>query len=546
MAAGAPTASWQRGKVTSWVTSTDHKRIGQLYVGTSLLFLAAGGILALLLRAQLTVHDATVLGSGTFAKLDTVHGTTMLFLVALPLVLGLASFLVPLMIGARSVAAPRALALSYWLYLLGGILLWASWFSRHGPAKADFGDAASIASAAGKGEDLWLLALLLIAISFVVCCGTLLLTIGGERAEGMTARRLPLYVWSAGTSAAILLVGSLVLAGAVALMLLDRNGGTHVFDSAHGGGGAIAWRHAFWFFGQPAIVTLLLSTLGILAEVIPVFARRKIACYEAVRLSILAIGALGLLTWGQHLYTTDMPTWADVAFTITSLALIAPVVVILVQLTATVLGGTLTGRLAATSVTAIVAALTSLAFLALGATTWVFLAAQPLASQTGASQFASGWFNTLVFGGGGLAVYAGLFYWWPKITGRRLDEWQGFGVVGALATGSIAAFFPQFLLGLLGMPLHAPSYGPGGVWQTLNVVSTIGAGLLGLGVAGLLANIARTAVLGRRCGRDPWLGDTLEWYTESPPPPHNFDSVPVVSSVRPVHDLRERLHGPNA
>src|SRR6059036_2283312 len=484
-----------RGRFSSWLVTVDHKRIGILYILTSLVFFVAGGIVALLMRSQLARPNEHVFTRDTYDQMFTMHGTTMVFLVVVPVFAGLANFLVPLMIGARDMAFPRLNALSYWIYLMGGIVLYASWFSGGGAARAGWYSYPPLSEHAfepGKGQDLWILAIHLTTISSILGAINFIVTIHNLRAPGMGWMRLPLFVWSIYVYSILILIAVTELAGALTLLLLDRKAGTHFFLPSEGGS-AVLYQHMFWFFGHPEVYIMVLPAFGILSEVIPVFSRKPIFGYKAIAFSTVAIGFFSMLVWAHHMFSVGLPNFLNVFFMLSSMVIAVPTGVKIFNWLATTWRGNLIFD------TAMLFALGFISIFTIGGLSGIFLAAFPVDWQVTDTYFVVAHMHYVLFGGSIFGIFAALHYWWPKLTGRMLSEPIGKWTFWLLFTGVNLAFFPLHLLGLEGMPRRVYTYSQGGSWEVYNFISTVGSFVMALGVLLFFFNVFRTHAL--RAGR---------------------------------------------
>jgi len=532
---------WQRGKVASWLVTVDHKRIGILYIGTAGLFFLVAGFLALLIRIQLARPDQSILTGDSYNEVVTMHGTAMVFFVVVPILAGLGNFLVPLMIGAPDMAFPRLNALSYWLFAFGGVIFLCSFAAAGGAANTGWTAYPPLSVIApGVGQDLWVLSLHILSIASLASAINFIVTIHNMRTRGMTWMRMPLFVWSIELYAWLLVLVLPVLSAGLTLLLLERQfPDTFSFFRPEDGGSPVLYQHVFWFFGHPEVYIMILPAMGIISEILPVFSRKPIFGYKAIALSTVAIGFFSLLVWAHHMFTVGMSNWLNAWFMVASMVIAVPTGMKIFNWLATLWRGNISLD------TPMLYAIGFVSIFTVGGLSGIYLAAFPVDWQVHDTYFVVAHFHYVLFGGAVFAIFGGLTYWWPKMFGRLLDERLGKITFVTLFVGFNLAFFPQHMLGLLGMPRRIYTYSEGGLWEAYNMASTIGSFVMGGGVLVFAWTVVRSR-RGKRAGNDPWLGDTLEWYTTSPPPAHNFDSVPYVTSARPLYDLRRKLRDKGA
>ena len=528
LAPRAGTYTSTRSRVLDWVTTTDHKKIGVLYISTAFSFFILGGIFALLIRTELAVPGVQFLNPETYNQLFTIHGTTMIFLFVMPMWTGLANYIVPLQIGAADMAFPRINALSFWMVPLGGLLLYSG-YAVGGAANAGWTGYAPLSEQGGAGLDLWLMSLVLLGFSSVLGAINFIATIFKMRAPGLTLMRMPLFVWNSLVTSTLLLFAVPVLTAGLMMLFIDRNYGGGFFDPA-AGGNPVLWQHVFWFFGHPEVYILILPAFGVVTEILPVFTRKPLFGYKAFVFATASIGALGFTVWAHHMFTTGavyLPFFSFFTFLIA-----VPTGIKFFNWLATMWRGQLTLS------TPLLFALGFIALFLIGGLDGAFLAVVPFDFHVQDTYWVVSHLHYVLVAGSVFGIFAALFYWFPKMSGRKLNEKLGILQFILLFVGTNLTFFPQHLLGLDGMVRRIIDYAPNPGWMELNFLSTIGAFIIALSIPPFLWNVFITLRSEPDAGDDPWDGNTLEWATTSPPPPYNFDSLPPIRSERPLWDLK--------
>ena len=528
-----PAAPTYRSSLYDWVTTTDHKKIGVLYVINSFIFFFIGGILAMLVRSELAVPGLQFVTDRTYNELFTMHATLMIFLFVIPMLAGFGNYVVPLQIGAPDMAFPRINALSFWMLPLGGILIFLGFFTG-GAAEAGWTAYSPLAqdrplASTGSGQDLWIVGLALVGTSSILGAVNFLVTIFKMRAPGMTLFRMSLLTWTVLVTSVLVLMATPVFTSAIIMLFIDRNLGGSFFDPANGGD-AILYQNIFWFYSHPAVYVMVLIAMGMVSEILPVFSRKPLFGYKAFVFATVAIGALGFSVWAHHMFTTGavyLPFFSLMTFLIA-----VPTGVKFFNWIFTMWRGQL--RLA----TPLLFALGFLTMFLIGGINGAFAASVPVDFALHDTYFVVAHIHYVLFGGSVFGIMAGLYYWFPKMTGRMLNETLGKVQFVLMFIGFNLTFFPMHELGLSGMPRRIADYSSTAGWNDLNLLATIGGFVIAASMIPLLWNVFVSLRSGAIAGDDPWEGNTLEWATTSPPPPYNFDRLPEIRSERPVFDMR--------
>ncbi|HUD49396.1 MAG TPA: cytochrome c oxidase subunit I [Candidatus Baltobacteraceae bacterium] len=526
--------------VHSWLVTVDHKKLGLMYIMYGLLFFVVGGIEACLIRIQLAVPNNHFLPPQVFNQFFTMHGTTMVFFVGMPLIFGFANYLVPLMIGARDLAFPRLNAFGFWLTVFGGLLLYFSYIGGDGMSGAGsapdvgwFAYAPLTARAFSKGHstDYWILGILVSGLGSIATAANVVTTILCMRCRGMTLTKMPLLAWMNLIMCGMVLIAVSPLTAAQIMLLLDRFVGSHFFDTQDGGS-AVLWMHFFWIFGHPEVYILVIPAFAIASEVIPVFSRKAIFGYPVMVGATLAIAFVSLSVWAHHMFTIGMTSTSNTFFAVSTMMVGIPTGIKIFNWLGTMWGGKLRFD---------TPMLFSIAFLfqfLIAGLTGIMLGAAPFDWQLNDSYFVIAHFHYVLVGSIVFMIFAGIYYWFPKATGRLLSERLGKWHFWLFLIGFHMTFDTMHIPGVLGMPRRIYTYEANRGWGTLNLICSLGAAVQAIGTVFLILNILISLRKGRLAGNDPWDAWTLEWSTTSPPPEYNFAEIPTVKSRRPLWDIK--------
>lgn len=523
-----------------WVTTVDHKRLGLMYIVTALLYFVGAGVNAIFIRAQLAFPNGHVVGPDTYNRLFTMHGTAMVFLVGMPMIAGFANYLVPLMIGARDMAFPRLNAFGYWIFLFGTLLLYFSYIGGGGLSGAGsapdvgwfaYSPLTSRTFSRGNATDYWILGVFISGIGSIASAINVITTTISMRCPGMTLTKMPLFVWTMLVDSWLIVIALPPLSAAQIMLLFDRRLGAAFFDT-QAGGSAVLWQHFFWIFGHPEVYILIFLGFGILNEVVPVFSRKPMFGRQAMVGALVAIGFISLGVWAHHMFAVGMTSWSNSFFAAATVLVGVPTGIKTFNWIATMWGGKL--RLD-----------TPMLFCCAFVFQWIcagltgiMLGMVPFDWQLTDSYFVVAHFHYTLVGGLLFGIFGGIYYWFPKATGRMLDEKLGKWHFWLMVIGFNLTFLPQHMLGFLGMPRRIYTYAPGRGWELYNLLSSVGAFIQIPAILLFVWNVYRSFLHGKPAGDDPWDGWTLEWATSSPPPEYNFEKLPVVRSSRPLWDLK--------
>jgi cytochrome c oxidase subunit 1 len=529
--------TWRSGaSLLERLSAVDHKVVGRRYILTAFLFLGLGGLSAMALRMQLARPEGKLLGPDLYNQLFTMHGTTMMFLFAVPVMEAFGVYLVPLMVGTRNIAFPRLNAFSYWVYLFGGLFLWASFMLNIGPDAGWFAyvPLSGPDYSPGKRVDVWAQMITFTEVSALAVAVEIIVTVFKQRAPGMTLDRIPLFVWSMLVTSFLIIFAMPAVMVASTMLILDRLVGTHFFNPAEGGD-ALLWQHLFWFFGHPEVYIIFIPAIGMVSSIIAAFARRPVFGYLPLILSLIAVGFLSFGLWVHHMFVTGLPQLGASFFTASSMLIAVPNGIQIFCWLATLWDGKPVFK------TPLLFVLGFFFIFVIGGLSGVMVASVPIDTQVHDTYFVVAHFHYVLIGGAVFPLIGAVYFWFPKIIGRMMSERLGRWNFWLAFIGFNVAFFPMHILGLQGMPRRIYTYLPEMGWASLNLLSSSGAVVLAASFVLLLVNAIVSASRGAIASDNPWDAGTLEWATSSPPAPYNFARIPFVTHREPLWDNRESL-----
>ncbi|MBO9540224.1 cytochrome c oxidase subunit I [bacterium] len=507
-----------------WLTTTDHKKIGIMYIFTAFFFFMLAGFFALLVRAQLLFPGNTLLTPDQYNQMVTMHASGMIFFAVIPLLVGFGNYAVPLMIGARDMAFPRVNAIAFWMLPFGALMMMSSFFlggaaaggwTQYPPLSGGF-------FSPGRGVDMWILGLHVVGVSSIMGSINFIVTILNMRAPGMRLHKMPLLSWTVLVQSWLQLIATPVLAGVLTMLLFDRNFGTSFFRPEHGGD-PLLWQHLFWFYSHPAVYIMILPAFGIVSEILPVFSGKPIFGYLAIAYSSVAIGVLGFVVWAHHMFATGLPVSIRMVFMFLTMLIAVPTGIKIFSWVATLWGGQIRFTVAALYAIAFVA------FFLIGGLSGIFLASVPVDVQLTHTYFVVAHIHYVLFAGSMLGIFAAIYFWFPKMFGKMLDEKLGMVHFWLTIIAMNVTFFPMHVLGIMGIPRRYYTYSAHLTEvATINTIESIGSFVLGVAQFILIYNVIVSLKKGKTAGDDPWGANTLEWTVSSPPPDNNFDVIPTI------------------
>ncbi len=519
----SPTGVW------SWLTTVDHKRIGLLYGVTALTMFFIAGVEAVTMRLQLSSSEQTLVSPEIYNQLFTMHGTTMVFMVIMPMGAAFFNYLIPLMIGARDVAFPRLNAFSFWMFLFGTLLMHASFLTMSAPAMGWFAYAplTSLEFSPASGVDYWVLGLQVLGIASMAAAFNFVVTIINLRAPGLTLMRMPVFVWMTLFISFLLIFAFPVITIALTLLQFDRWVGTNFYNTA-AGADPLLWQHLFWVFGHPEVYILILPAMGIVSDVLPTFTRKPLFGYPAVVFAGVAIAFMGFGVWSHHMFTTGMGAWANGVFSFATMLIAVPTGIKVFNWLGTLWGGAIQFK------TPLLFSIGFISMFTLGGLSGVMHAIVPVDTQQQDTYFIVAHFHYVLFGGSMFGLMAGIYYWFPKMSGRMLNEGLGKLNFWLMLIGFNMTFFPMHIVGVLGMPRRIWTYGADQGWDNINMFMTIGAFVIVASFLVFMINVIRSLRSGELAGDNPWGAATIEWSISSPPPHYNFLEIPTITSRYPL------------